>query len=103
MYNYEMKFNLRVYTLLGFVAAGHLAACVSPPLRAPEQEPAARPMLSGRAYVYDGDSIFLGKVEVRLEAIDAPERDHACRDASGRFWPCGIVARDALRQMVGDD
>jgi endonuclease YncB( thermonuclease family) len=42
----------------------------------------------------------LSSVEVRLDAIDAPERDQACRDGEGRFWPCGIVARDALRRMV---
>jgi endonuclease YncB( thermonuclease family) len=59
-------------------------------------------MLIGKARVYDGDSIFFGRVEVRLDAIDAPERDQACLDRHGKFWPCGIVARDALRDMVGD-
>ncbi len=57
-------------------------------------------MLMGKARVYDGDSIFFGKVEVR---IDAPEINQACKNKENRFWPCGIAARDALRQMAGDD
>lgn len=97
-----MKYNLRVLSLFAFVIASHLAACETAPMpSAQEKQSHTQALLSGRAHVYDGDSIFFGPVEVRLDAIDAPERDQACRDASGRFWPCGIIARDALRAMVG--
>jgi len=101
MYNWSMKCNLRVYLVLAFVTAAHLAACVSGD-SAPQKHASAQPVLTGSAHVYDGDSIFMGRVEVRLDAIDAPERDQACLGANGKFWPCGIVSRDALRAMVGE-
>lgn len=94
-----MKYNLKVFSVAIFVITGHLAACTTQYPTAKKSETV--PLLIGHARVYDGDSIFFGKVEVRLNAIDAPERDQACRDISGKFWPCGIVARDALRRLVG--
>jgi endonuclease YncB( thermonuclease family) len=100
LYVYEMKFNLKLLFLFAFVLTGHLAACEAPP-QPPIRESRARPVLSGTAHVYDGDSIFFGSVEVRLDAIDAPERDQACKDAADKFWPCGIAARDVLRRMAG--
>jgi len=57
--------------------------------------------LSGKAYAYDGDSIFFGrKVEVRLTGIDAPELAQTCHDGVGALWPCGKAAREALRRMI---
>jgi endonuclease YncB( thermonuclease family) len=94
-----MKFNLRVCFLFGFVTTSHLAACVPTPI--PSTFPSDA-MLTGHARAYDGDSIFFGHVEVRLEAIDAPERDQACLNRQGRFFPCGIASRDALRAMMAD-
>lgn len=100
-YNAPMKNNPRLYIFLAFVALTHLVACVSPtaPRRRDAQREAA--IFSGRAYAYDGDSVFFGRVEVRLEGIDAPELKQACRDARGAFWPCGKVARDRLRELMG--
>jgi len=97
-----MKYNQKMFPLVVFVIASHLAACMqAQPAALPEESP-GKPVLSGHARVYDGDSIFFGSVEVRLDAIDAPEHDQACLNSSGRFWPCGIVARDVLRGMVGE-
>lgn len=45
--------------------------------------PESAPVISGAARVYDGDSIFFGRAEVRLDAIDAPEHDQACKDREG--------------------
>lgn len=101
-YNSGMKLNYKVYILFAFTAATHLTACVAP-VKAPPPPSGALPMLTGHVHVYDGDSIFFGHVEVRLDAIDAPERDQACRNARGGFWPCGITARDALRAMIGGE
>jgi endonuclease YncB( thermonuclease family) len=95
-----MKYNLKVYFVLAFALAGNIAASMAP-ARSSDAADDEAPVLTGRARVYDGDSIFFGKVEVRLDAIDAPEHDQACRDAAGAFWACGITARDALRRMVG--
>ncbi len=54
----------------------------------------------GRARVIDGDSLQVNGVEVRLHGIDAPELRQTCRDASGRRYPCGRMARQHLRQLV---
>ena len=60
----------------------------------------SKPIIEGEARVYDGDSIFMGRVEIRLNAIDAPEMAQACRFDDGTFWPCGVAGRDSLREMV---
>ncbi|MGE0004611.1 MAG: thermonuclease family protein [Parvibaculaceae bacterium] len=54
----------------------------------------------GTADVIDGDSFRLGKDEIRLNGIDAPEYHQACRDGSGRYWDCGKEAARALRGLV---
>lgn len=58
---------------------------------------------ASKIFVIDGDSIRLGKREVRLEGIDAPEYHQNCFDASGKAYGCGIRARNFLISLVGDD
>ena len=55
--------------------------------------------LSGRARVIDGDSIYVGGVEVRLYGVDAPEARQTCA-VDGVRWPCGRQATGALRQLI---
>ena len=50
--------------------------------------------------IIDGDSIFIGKTEIRLEGIDAPEYFQECYDAEDNPYPCGKLARRALEKMV---
>jgi len=95
-----MKWNMRLSVLLLFAAGCHLASCTPQQQSRLHGRAASPATLSGKAYVYDGDSIFFNKIEVRLQAIDAPERDQACKDKNGRFYACGVAARDALRRMV---
>lgn len=54
----------------------------------------------GTADIIDGDSFRLGKDEIRLNGIDAPEYRQTCRDEDGREWTCGRSAADALRRLV---
>lgn len=54
----------------------------------------------GTADIIDGDSFRLGKDEIRLNGIDAPEYRQACRDEKNRDWNCGRAAADALRRLV---
>ncbi len=54
----------------------------------------------GAADIIDGDSFRLGKDEIRLNGIDAPEYRQTCRDAAGREWSCGREAARALRGLV---
>jgi endonuclease YncB( thermonuclease family) len=53
----------------------------------------------GNAIVKDGDSLVVDRVEVRLWGIDAPELHQTCQKSSGPY-PCGIEARQALRDLV---
>ncbi|MCY4014709.1 MAG: thermonuclease family protein [Gammaproteobacteria bacterium] len=55
--------------------------------------------LSGRAQVIDGDSVYVGGVEVRLYGVDAPEARQTCA-TDGVRWPCGRQATRALRQLI---
>ncbi len=54
----------------------------------------------GTADIIDGDSFRLGKDEIRLNGIDAPEYRQTCRDERGQNWNCGRDAAGALRQLV---
>lgn len=55
--------------------------------------------VSGTARVVDGDSLFIGAREVRLEGIDAPEGPQNC-SRGGRDWPCGEAASRELRKLT---
>lgn len=60
------------------------------------------PEVRGAGRAVDGDSLFVGRDEVRLKGIDAPEGRQTCtRD--GRSWDCGTAARDELRRLIGKD
>jgi endonuclease YncB( thermonuclease family) len=56
--------------------------------------------LKGEARARDGDSLLIGKQEVRLFGIDAPELHQKCLRADGRTWPCGRKARDRLGELL---
>jgi len=64
--------------------------------------PAAAQFVSGPATVIDGDSLTVSGVEVRLWGVDAPEAKQTC-DREGTAWPCGEVAAQQLRGLVGDN
>jgi endonuclease YncB( thermonuclease family) len=53
----------------------------------------------GKARALDGDSLRVGRREVRLWGIDAPEYGQSC-DRAGRPWDCGQAARAALASRV---
>ncbi|CAL5220659.1 g2705 [Coccomyxa viridis] len=57
-------------------------------------------MTSGFATVIDGDTLDVGGSRVRLQGIDAPERDQTCRDRRGRLYRCGDVSTGELKRLV---
>lgn len=57
--------------------------------------------LTGKPYVTDGDTVKVSGERIRLEGIDAPERNQRCKDASGKSYDCGIVSTAALRNKIG--
>lgn len=56
-------------------------------------------VLTGAARIVDGDTLVVAGRRVRLAGLDAPEMDQLCL-REGRDYPCGIVARDALRTLL---
>ncbi|MFT4560809.1 MAG: endonuclease YncB(thermonuclease family) [Gammaproteobacteria bacterium] len=56
--------------------------------------------LSGIAHVLDGDSLRVGKTEMRLHGIDAPESRQLCTIGTEQ-WACGQSATRALREILG--
>ncbi len=58
-------------------------------------------LCSSNVRVVDGDSLFLGKKEIRLSGIDAPEYYQPCFDKFGKEYACGRKAADALEILVG--
>jgi endonuclease YncB( thermonuclease family) len=60
----------------------------------------ARPNISGKAWVIDGDTIQISGSRIRLEGIDAPEAAQSCADLSRATWACGSTASRELRLHV---
>src|ERR1700712_5547482 len=58
-------------------------------------------VLSGRVLVLDGDTLNVRGRVVGLEGISAPDLKHACLDAGGRSYPCGLLAAQALAAHIG--
>lgn len=50
--------------------------------------------------VVDGDTLVVAGETIRLWGVDAPEGRQTCRDALGRSFGCGDVARDQLHALV---
>lgn len=55
--------------------------------------------VAGKARLVDGDSLFIGRREVRMVGIDAPEGPQMCQ-RGGRNWRCGEAARQALAGFI---
>jgi endonuclease YncB( thermonuclease family) len=57
--------------------------------------------ISGAGRAIDGDSLYVGRDEVRMKGIDAPEGRQTCL-RGGQSWDCGNAARDELRRLIGN-
>ena len=61
--------------------------------------PAYASPLSGIGRSIDGDSLIVGRHEIRLPGIDAPELSQTCvRDSQP--WDCGKAAADQLNKLI---
>jgi endonuclease YncB( thermonuclease family) len=60
------------------------------------------PIVGRVEYVVDGDTIDLHGQRIRLDGMDAPERDQSCSRADRSGWPCGTAATSELRELVRD-
>ena len=50
--------------------------------------------------VIDGDSFFIGRREIRLSGIDAPEYHQNCFDFNNNAYACGKQSAQALQKML---
>lgn len=56
----------------------------------------------GVAKVIDGDSLLLNGERIRLQGIDAPERDQIC-ERNGQDYQCGDAAYTHLRALINNN
>lgn len=63
-------------------------------------EPEFAKNFSGIAKVLDGDSILVGKNEVRLFGIDAPEYKQECLFDDKSSYQCGVASFKYLKNLV---
>jgi endonuclease YncB( thermonuclease family) len=80
-------------SILGGLSLGLSVATVLPVL--------ADGQIQGRARVLSGDQLRIGKQDVQLFGLDAPEIDQYCENEYGRPYRCGVMALDHLKSMVG--
>jgi len=55
----------------------------------------------GIPIIHDGDTVTVNGVKVRLEGIDAPEKDQFCLDSKSQPWACGEAAVAELAKKAG--
>ena len=56
--------------------------------------------LSNKFAITDGDTIRDGNLKIRLYGIDSPELAQECKDAKGKNWKCGEIAKNMLHNLV---
>lgn len=55
--------------------------------------------------VVDGDTLAFGKIRVRLDGIDAPEKSQSCyrqANTADSGWACGQAAGEALANLIAN-
>lgn len=83
--------------LLALVAAALFALPSTVSSRTSEDGTA---VVSGRAKVFDGDTIEISGTRIRLEGIDAPESDQTCTRKGKGLWRCGAEATAHLKRLT---
>lgn len=61
---------------------------------------ASDPPIVGRAFASSGDTLRVGGQTIRLDGIEAPDRDQFCARSDSRSWRCGEAALTALTRLV---
>ena len=56
--------------------------------------------IRGPARVIDGDTLWVGESQVRLQGIDAPALDQTCQTRKNKRQDCGQLAKQALARLV---
>lgn len=56
--------------------------------------------VSGELRVFDGDTLEIGPLIVRIHGIDAPEAGQTCNLPSTDTWPCGEAAAERVEELI---
>lgn len=64
--------------------------------------PAISQDIKGRVQVVDGDTLWIGRIKVRLNGIDAPERGHARYRAATQALQRAIAGKIVLCRLNGE-
>ena len=64
-------------------------------------KPRPRDIITGKAYVLDGDTIRVAGTKIRLEGIDAPELDQVAKHQHGYWFKQGQWVKSALIKAIG--
>ena len=70
-------------------------------LRTRPVPPEVDSVISGKAYVTDGDGLRVSRYTVRLAGLDAPELGQRAKDKSGRWIDHGALVKNELWKLVG--
>ena len=60
----------------------------------------AENLITGIPIVFDGDTIKIKGISIRLHGIDTPERNQKCKDINNSFYFCGKVATKTLIKLI---
>lgn len=56
--------------------------------------------IRGEIRVFDGDTIEIGPLLLRLHGVDAPERGQSCASREGGRWRCGAVSSNRVAELI---
>ncbi len=68
----------------------------------PTPEGAQSITVRGALSIFDGDTLEIGPLLIRLHGIDAPEKGQRCNAKDGETWRCGTAAINRLTDLVAD-
>ncbi|MGC3939953.1 thermonuclease family protein [Roseobacter sp. EG26] len=60
--------------------------------------------IRGDVSVFDGDTLEIGPMLIRLHGVDAPEKTQRCETPDGNTWRCGATAVNRVHNLIeGED
>lgn len=62
---------------------------------------ASEPPITGRASVAGSDMLRIDRTNIRLDGIEALDREQTCQRSDNRQWRCGDAAQTALGRLIG--
>ena len=75
----------------------------APPItKSPSPTPEKKSVITGKAYVTDGDGIRVSEQNIRLACLDAPEWDQWARHSDGSWFKHGERVKEALSKAIND-